>query len=290
MREPAQAAAGPAVVHVEHQRRLRRDRRMQRAHRRLPGLEAHAADILAGALGRRQRHRAAVAGQHEAFLDPAGHRACTRSTELSTKRAVPPPAGSSPSTCQGSSAWRSSSVGAAQRDLADAREAELEVRREPGRVEAVAVAAQFLQHIGEILRDKMRQQEVVVDAGAPVHQAPLVRRLPERRDRGAHQQKLRRRHARVRRHLQRTEFDQAEPAGRWCPGHTACRCRTRCDACCRSCPPAGGGTSDRPARARPPASARIWENAISSSARLSCRASSIRGCWLVGPMNRPLNR
>ena len=34
----------------------------------------------------------------------------------------------------------------------------------------------------------------------------------------------------------------------------------------------------------------ICENAISSSARLSCRASSMRGCWLVGPMNRPLNR
>ena len=35
--------------------------------------------------------------------------------------------------------------------------------------------------------------------------------------------------------------------------------------------------------------ARIWPKAISSSVTLSMRASSMRGCWLVGPMNRPLN-
>ncbi len=40
----------------------------------------------------------------------------------------------------------------------------------------------------------------------------------------------------------------------------------------------------------------VWRNgeicakAISSSLRLSWRASSMRGCWLVGPMNSPLNR
>ena len=34
----------------------------------------------------------------------------------------------------------------------------------------------------------------------------------------------------------------------------------------------------------------IWAKAISRSTRLSWRASSMRGCWLVGPMNWPLNR
>ena len=33
----------------------------------------------------------------------------------------------------------------------------------------------------------------------------------------------------------------------------------------------------------------IREKAISNSVTLSIRASSMRGCWLVGPMNKPLN-
>ena len=53
-----------------------------------------------------------------------------------------------------------------------------------------------------------------MDARAPVHQATLVRHLPERRDRGAHQQELRGRHACMRRHFQRTELHQAKPPGR----------------------------------------------------------------------------
>jgi hypothetical protein len=46
-----------------------------------------------------------------------------------------------------------------------------------------------------------------------MHQAVLVRALPERRHRGAHQQKLCRRHVLVRRHFQRAEFHQSEPVG-----------------------------------------------------------------------------
>ena len=65
----------------------------------------------------------------------------------------------------------------------------------------------------EGLRDEVRQQEVVVDARAPVHQATFVRHLPERGDRGAHQQHLRRRHPRMRRHLKRSAFHQPAPAG-----------------------------------------------------------------------------
>ena len=60
----------------------------------------------------------------------------------------------------------------------------------------------------------MRQQEVVVDASAPVHEPTFIRRLPERRDRGAHQQELRGRHLRMRRHFQRAELHQAKPPGR----------------------------------------------------------------------------
>ncbi len=71
MGQAAQAAAGPAVVDVEHQRRLRAAP-SGAGDRRRPGLEAHAADILALAFGPGQRHRGAVAGEHVAFLDPAG--------------------------------------------------------------------------------------------------------------------------------------------------------------------------------------------------------------------------
>ena len=38
------------------------------------------------------------------------------------------------------------------------------------------------------------------------------------------------------------------------------------------------------------AAASIALKAISSSYSASLRASSMRGCWLVGPMNRPENR
>ena len=59
---------------------------------------------------------------------------------------------------------------AALRHLADPREAELEVRREPGGLEAIAGLGQIGQHVGEILPDEVRQQEIVVQARAPARQ------------------------------------------------------------------------------------------------------------------------
>ena len=60
----------------------------------------------------------------------------------------------------------------------------------------------------------MRQHEAVVQRGAPAHEFALLRLAPELCDQSPDQQLLRERHARVRRHLERTEFDQPEPAGR----------------------------------------------------------------------------
>ena len=56
---------------------------------------------------------------------------------------------------------------------------------------------------------------------------------PEARDERAQQQLLREAHARVRRHLERAQLEQAAAARRRCRASTACRCRTRRGACCR---------------------------------------------------------
>ncbi len=49
---------------------------------------------------------------------------------------------------------------------------------------------------------------------APAHRPRAIRLAPEPRDQRAHQQLLRERHARVRRHLERAQLDEPEPARR----------------------------------------------------------------------------
>ena len=60
----------------------------------------------------------------------------------------------------------------------------------------------------------MRQHEPVVQRRAPAHQLLPVRLLPEHGDQRAHQQLLRQAHARMRRHLERAELDEAKPSRR----------------------------------------------------------------------------
>src|SRR5262245_48167854 len=57
----AERVAAPAVIDVEGERGVHVDGRMQRR-RQLPGLEADAGDILAGAAGRGERQASSVAG------------------------------------------------------------------------------------------------------------------------------------------------------------------------------------------------------------------------------------
>ena len=93
---------------VEDQRRMHRNRRMQAA-RRLPGAIAHAANKFALRAGGLQRQAAAVAGDaHNARRIRPRTRTCIRSTENRHSAPCRPPPGSSPSTYQGSMAWRSS--------------------------------------------------------------------------------------------------------------------------------------------------------------------------------------
>ena len=49
-------------------------------------------------------------------------------------------------------------------------ETELEMRREPFRLERIARIAQFVEHIVEILLDEIRQHEAIVQLGAPARE------------------------------------------------------------------------------------------------------------------------
>ena len=209
----AKRTSAPAVEHVEHQRHMHANRRMQRTGR-IPRLEPHAADELAFAVGGAQRHRAAVAGEHETFVDPTGHprlHPLDRTVDVTNR---PGGAGFLAQHVPGFQRGAQFDLGVVHRHGPDMREAERQMRREPRRIERMAARMQFIERVGEIPLDIMRQHEIVVHAGAPADQLPLVRVLPERGDGGAHQQHLRRRHARARRHFQRAELDQAAPPGR----------------------------------------------------------------------------
>ncbi len=140
-------------------------------------------------------------------------RSCSRSTEESTKRAVPWLPISSPSTCHGSMAKRSSSSMRIDIDRAEMGETEFEERLEPLQLEGIAGPLQVGDHLLHVLADKMRQQEAVVQLGPPAHQLMRIRLVPEPGDQGAQQQILHQAHAGVRRHLEGAQLDQAEAPG-----------------------------------------------------------------------------
>src|SRR5581483_9073062 len=85
---------------------------------------------------------------------------------------------------------------------------------EPGRIEAITGAREIIEHAEEILPDEMRQHEAVMQRGAPAHARALLRLAPEPRNQRAHQQLLRKAHARMGCHLESTKFDQPEPSRR----------------------------------------------------------------------------
>src|SRR5205814_9258271 len=69
----------------------------------------------------------------------------------------------------------------------------------------------------KILPNEMPEHEPVVQRGAPAHQRTMLRLTPKPSDQGTQQKLLRQAHPCVRRHFERTEFDEAEPAG-WSVG------------------------------------------------------------------------
>src|SRR5262249_15871426 len=202
----------PAIENVEGQRRLRRHRRMQ-CRRQRPRLEADPRNVLAGASGRGQWQAATVAGDDMARrvealqldlqaldrgIDEAGGAACG---DLLTQD-IP-----------GFERLAQLQPNPAVRDLAVNRETELALAIEPLRIEAIALAADFIQHVEEILPDEILQHEAVVQCRAPAHHGAAKRLAPQPGDERAQQQLLGETHARIGRHLDRTEFDKAEAAG-----------------------------------------------------------------------------
>ena len=208
----AQRPPVPGIDDIERQWRVHRDRRMQ-ARRRLPGLEAHSRHRLAGAAGLGHRQRAAVAGNHV----PARHEAAGLELQplhggvdvanRATGRAFL--AQHVPRLQRLTNFQRDATIG----DLAEHREAEFELRLVPFLRKLVAGVAELGEHALKILPEIMRQHEAVVQRGAPAREAALLRLAPHFCDQRADQELLREAHPRIGRHLQRTEFDQAEPAG-----------------------------------------------------------------------------
>src|SRR6185437_9329381 len=92
--------------------------------------------------------------------------------------------------------------------------AKFELGRVPFQREVVTGLAELLEYAEKILPEEMRQHEAIVQRGAPAHELALLRFAPELCDQRADQQLLRQRHPGIRRHFERTEFDQPEAAGR----------------------------------------------------------------------------
>ena len=242
--QPAERALGPRVDDIERERRVHADRRVQRRGR-LPRAVAHAGDVLADASRRLQRQRAAVAGHDVALADE------TRREHLQPLERRIDVAGRSPGRAflaqhvPGLERAAQREMDAAHRDFAHRREAELEMRREPLGLERVAGLRHLGEHVLEILPDEPRQQEAVVQLGAPALRA-LRRRAAARSGRSARAAAAAGRGSCAHAAASRMRAARgARGARRPCPGSTACRYRTRCGACCPSRRRADCGRGDR---------------------------------------------
>ena len=180
----------------------------------LPRLEAHAGDRRAGGSRPSQRHAPLVAGDdvalgigafelHLQALDRTVDEAHRAAERTSLAHHVP-----------GLERLVERQRQALVLRLTAEREAELELRGEPFRLEVEAVRLEVGEHVEEVGPHEMRQHEAVVQRRAPAHEFAVERRRPEARDERPHQQLLREVHARIGRHLEAAEFDEAQPAGR----------------------------------------------------------------------------
>ena len=206
-----QRAARPGVGQVKGERRVHADGRMQRRGLR-PRPKTHPRHMLAHAAGWLQRQGNTVDRDHVPVVVQAQHthlQPLDRRIDIAHRAAggallahhVP---------------WLKRTAqrerDAAGMQLAHQREAERKMRRKPAALEGVTGFTQIRQHIVEIHLYERPEQEAVVQLGAPARQARGVRRVPEASDQRAQQQLLHQAHARVRRHLEAAQLQQAEPA------------------------------------------------------------------------------
>ena len=232
----AERAVHPGVDQIEGERRVHADGRMQRG-----AAAARRGSARRRRIRRRCRSAAAAAARplqvsDVALADQAGDLDlqaldATNRRSARCRRRAP----SSPSTCQGSSAVRSSTCDAARGEIA-------ERGKRNSKCGANHSASQRVAELAAVPRSR-RSKSCQTKCGSMkrscssvpqrLSRARAVGLLPEARDQRAHQQLLRQAHARVRRHLEGAHLEQAEAAGRRRRASTACRCRTRRGACCR---------------------------------------------------------
>src|SRR5260370_10403983 len=166
-----------------------------------PRLEADARDVLAGSSGRAQWQAAAVAGEDMArgvealqfdlqALDRGIHEAGGAAARRLFAQDIP-----------GFERLAQLQPDAAVGDLAVNRKTELALGVEPFRVEAIAFAADFLEHVEEILPYEILKHEAVVQRRAPAHHGAVERLAAEPGDERAQQQLLREAHTRIGRHF-----------------------------------------------------------------------------------------
>ena len=105
-----------------------------------------------------------------------------------------------------------SELDAERLDRAHQREPEFNVRRKPARIKWVACSPHFGNHVIKVHLDESGQHVAVVQLGTPAGGGCLVGRVPEPGHQRAQQQLLHDAHARVRRHLECTQFQQAQAA------------------------------------------------------------------------------
>ena len=86
------------------------------------------------------------------------------------------------------------------------------MRREPLRLERKSRALQFLQHVGKVARNEMRQHEAIMQLRVPVDRLPRIGLLPEPRHQRSHQELLRQAHPRMRRHIESAHLQQPQSA------------------------------------------------------------------------------
>ena len=119
---------------------------------------------------------------------------------------------SSPSTDHGSMARAQLERDAVDFDRADAGKRNSKNGASHARSNANPWSTRSCDDFGDVGGRVERKQEAVVQLGAPAHERAGVRLGGEPRDERTHEQRLHERHARVRRHLEAAQLEQAEPA------------------------------------------------------------------------------
>src|SRR5258706_522467 len=207
----AKAALGPGVIQVEGKRRMGADRWVQ-ALGRLPRAVTHPGHAFAIDASWVQRDPPAIHGEREAVageaagfdLEPferAIHVAHGAATDRFFAQDVP-----------GLQRGAEFDYDVPLREVADARETELEVRSEPLELERIPGVAQITDYVLEIRLAEVREHPAIMDVGAPANEAVPVWLAPEFADESAQEEMLRQAHARVWWHLESSHFDEAQPA------------------------------------------------------------------------------